>query len=56
VAGVAGQITSGLSMVWLGVILRFAPGRTAFIVLAAAALALAVAVAAAPKPALPPPP
>jgi len=58
VAGVAGQITSGLSMVWLGVILRFAPGRTAFVVLAAAALALAAAVALAPKPtvgaALPP--
>jgi MFS family permease len=55
VAGVAGQITSGLSMVWLGVVLRFAPGRTAFIVLAAAALALAAAVALAPKPPLPAP-
>ena len=56
VAGVAGQITSGLSIVWLGVVLRFAPGRTAFVVLAAAALALAAAVALAPKPALPPRP
>ena len=50
VAGVAGQITGGLSMAWLGLILRFAPGRTAFIVLAAAAAALAAAVAIAPKP------
>ena len=53
IAGMAGQITSGLSMVWLGVVLRFAPGRTAFVVLAAAALALATAVALAPKPPLP---
>jgi hypothetical protein len=50
VAAVAGQITSGLSMVWLGLVLRFAPGRTAFTVLALAALALAAAVALAPKP------
>ncbi|MGD0702613.1 MAG: MFS transporter [Trebonia sp.] len=52
VAAVAGQITSGLSMVWLGLVLRFAPGRTAFTVLALAALALAaaVALALAPKP------
>ena len=50
VAGVAGQITGGLSMVWLGLVLRFAPGRAAFIVLAAAAAALAAAVAIAPKP------
>jgi MFS family permease len=50
VAGVVGQVTSGLSMVWLGLVLRFAPGRDAFIVLAAAAAALAVAVALAPKP------
>ena len=50
VAGVAGQITGGLSMVWLGLVLRFAPGRAAFIVLAAAAAALAAAVALAPKP------
>jgi MFS family permease len=55
VAGVLGQITSGLSILWLGLVLRFAPGRPAFIVLAAAALALAVAVALAPKPSLPPP-
>jgi Major Facilitator Superfamily len=50
VAGVAGQITGGLSMVWLGLVLRFAPGRDAFTVLAAAAAALAVTVALAPKP------
>jgi Major Facilitator Superfamily len=50
VAGVAGQITGGLSMVWLGLVLRFAPGRDAFTVLAAAAAALAVIVALAPKP------
>jgi hypothetical protein len=55
VAGVAGQVTGGLSMVWLGLILRFAPGRAAFIVLAAAAAALAAAVALAPKPPLPRP-
>jgi Major Facilitator Superfamily len=53
VAGVVGQVTSGLSMVWLGLVLRFAPGRTAFIVLAAAAAALAAAVALARKPPLP---
>ena len=50
VAGVVGQVTSGLSMVWLGLVLRFAPGRDAFIVLAAAAAVLAAAVALAPKP------
>ena len=50
VAGVVGQVTSGLSMVWLGLVLRFAPGRDAFIVLAAAAAALAAAVALAPQP------
>jgi hypothetical protein len=50
VAGVVGQVTSGLSMVWLGLVLRFAPGRDAFIVLTAAAAALAATVALAPKP------
>ena len=50
VSGVVGQFTSGLSMVWLGLVLRFAPGRDAFIVLAAAAAALAAAVALAPQP------
>ena len=53
VAGVAGQLTSGLSMVWLGVVLQFAPGRTAFTVLAAATLTLAAAAALAPQPPLP---
>jgi MFS family permease len=52
VAGVAGQITSGLSMAWLGLILRFAPGRPAFVVLAAAMAALAAGVAIAPRPPL----
>jgi hypothetical protein len=50
VSGVVGQVTSGLSMVWLGLVLRFAPGRDAFIVLAAAAAALAATVALAPEP------
>jgi hypothetical protein len=52
VAGVAGQITSGLSIAWLGLVLRFAPGRAAFVILAVAAAALAAGVALAPKPAL----
>jgi MFS family permease len=50
VSGVVGQVTGGLSMVWLGLVLRFPPGRAAFIVLAAAAAALAAAVALAPEP------
>jgi len=50
VSGIAGQVTGGLSMVWLGLVLRFAPGQDAFIVLAAAAAALAAAVALAPTP------
>jgi MFS family permease len=50
VAGVVGQVTGGLSMVWLGLVLHFAPGRDAFIVLAAAAAALAAAVAITPQP------
>jgi len=54
VAGVARQITGGLSMVWLGLVLRFAPGRAAFVILAAAAAALAAAIALASKPPLPP--
>ena len=53
VAGVIGQVTGALSMVWLGLVLRFAPGRTAFVVLAAAAAALAAALALVPKPPLP---
>ena len=55
VAGVAGQITSGLSMAWLGLVLRLAPGRTAYVVLAAAAAALALGVAIVPKPPRPNP-
>jgi hypothetical protein len=52
IGGVLGQITTGLSMLWLGLVLRFADGRTAFVVLGAALAVLAVAVAAAPKPVL----
>lgn len=53
VAGVLNQIAGGLSIVWLGLVLHFAPGRAAFIALGAAVLALATWVAVAPKPALP---
>jgi MFS transporter, DHA3 family, macrolide efflux protein len=52
IGGVLGQVTTGLSMLWLGLVLRFASGRTAFTALAAAATVLAVAVAVAPKPAV----
>ncbi len=54
IAAILGQVTTGLSMLWLGLVLRFATGRTAFTVLGAAAAVLAAAVAIAPKPALPP--
>ncbi len=54
IAAILGQVTTGLSMLWLGLVLRFATGRTAFTVLGAAAAFLAAAVAIAPKPALPP--
>jgi MFS transporter, DHA3 family, macrolide efflux protein len=50
IAAVLGQITTGLSMLWLGLALRFATGQAAFTVLGAAVLALAVAVAVSPKP------
>jgi MFS transporter, DHA3 family, macrolide efflux protein len=53
IGGILGQITTGLSMLWLGLALRFASGRAAFTVLGGAAVILAVAVAIAPKPALP---
>lgn len=55
ISGVLGQITTGLSMLWLGLVLRFATGRAAFTVLGAAVVILAVAVAVAPKPAEPSP-
>lgn len=55
ISGVLGQITTGLSMLWLGLVLRFATGRAAFTVLGAAVVILAVAVAVAPKPAQPSP-
>lgn len=50
VAGVISQIATGLSMVWLGLVLRFVPGRSAFIVLGITVLVLGVWVAVAPKP------
>jgi predicted MFS family arabinose efflux permease len=49
-AGVVGQLTTGLSMVWLGLALRLAQGRTTFAIMGAAAALLAVWVALAPKP------
>jgi len=54
VAGVAGQLTTGLSMIWLGLALRLGHGRTTFAIMGAAVALLAVWVAAAPKPPLPP--
>jgi len=42
-------------MAWLGLALRFAHGRTTFVVVGAALLAVAGFVAAAPKPPLPTP-
>lgn len=56
IGGVLGQITTGLSMLWLGLVLKFADGRTAFVVLGTAIVVLAIAVAVAPKPALQPAP
>ena len=54
IAGVVGQVTNGLSMVWLGLALRFTHGTTTFIVLGAALLALAVCVVVSPAVPLPP--
>jgi MFS family permease len=54
IAGVSGQVTSGLSMVWLGVALKLAHGTTTFVVLGAGLLVLAACVALVPAPALPP--
>jgi hypothetical protein len=42
-------------MAWLGLALRFAHGRTTFVVVGVALLAVAGFVAAAPKPPLPTP-
>jgi MFS family permease len=50
VAQVINQVAAGLSIVWLGIVLKFAPGHTAFIILAAAVLVLAAWVAIAPRP------
>jgi DHA3 family macrolide efflux protein-like MFS transporter len=55
IAGVVGQLTNGISMAWLGLALRFAHGRTTFVVVGVALLAVAGFVAAAPKPPLPTP-
>jgi hypothetical protein len=55
IAGVVGQVTSGLSMAWLGLALRLARGRTTFVVMCVALLAVAACVAVLPKPALPAP-
>jgi hypothetical protein len=48
IAGVAGDVTYGLSMAWLGLALRFAHTTTTFVVLGAALLVLGVAVALSP--------
>lgn len=56
IAGVAGQLTSAASMLWLGIVLRFADGRAAFIVLGAAVLAAGAVVALVPAPSVPPVP
>ncbi len=50
IGGVLGQVTTGLSMLWLGLVLRFSGGRSAFAVLGGAVFVLAIAVAVAPKP------
>jgi MFS family permease len=54
IAGVVGQVTNGLSMVWLGLALRLAHGKTTFIALGAALLVLGVCVLLSPAPQLPP--
>lgn len=53
IAGVAGQVTNGLSMVWLGLALRFAHGTTTFLVLGAALLVVGVFVVLSPAIPLP---
>jgi hypothetical protein len=50
VAGVAGEVTNGLSMVWLGLALRLAHATTTFIVLSVALLVLGVCVVLSPSP------
>ncbi len=54
VSSVLAQLGGALSVGWLGLVLRFGHGRTAFIMLGAATLALAAWVALAPKPAAQP--
>jgi hypothetical protein len=51
VSSVLAQLAGALSIGWLGLVLRFGHGRTAFVVLGVATLALAAWVALAPKPA-----
>jgi MFS family permease len=53
-AGVVGHVTNGLSMVWLGLALRFGHGATTFIVLGAALLLLGAGAALSPAVPLPP--
>lgn len=53
IAGVAGQITSGMSVAWLGLALRLLHAATTFVVLGAALLALAAAVVLTPAAPLP---
>ena len=48
IAGLVGQVTNGLSMVWLGLALRFAHGTTTFLVLGAALLVVGVFVVLSP--------
>jgi hypothetical protein len=53
IAGVVGQVANGLSMVWLGLALRFTHGTTTFIVLGAALFFLAACVLLSPAIPLP---
>jgi Major Facilitator Superfamily len=53
IAGVSGQVTSGLSMVWLGLALKLVHGTTTFAVLGVALLVLGACVALVPAPPLP---
>lgn len=53
IAGVVGQVANGLSMVWLGLALRFTHGTTTFIVLGAALFSLAACVLLSPAIPLP---
>lgn len=52
VSGVIGQLAGGLSVVWLGLVLQFAHGRSAFFLLGAGVLVIGLWVALARKPAV----